>query len=272
MECLSLYCYEEHCVGDVISWPLLWGTALCLCRRCNVLASTVRNSTVCVDVISWPLLWGTALCVGDVMSWPLLWGTAMCLCSVLFKSWMYPLCMKINIDYPFSVKINIWFVSENRHFCVLSLKLTLVWPLSMKSVLICPFLSIFIEECFLVHCLLSCMTFCFSSKFVCSFEEQISPKWTLTCSLNFPLRQFSEGIRTCSRNLLAQKGLTALDDFVCRIVHPLPHFYALSTVKVRQPVPVTNRVDIRQPAQRQPHAWPRLPAYRHGRFQPGHLA
>ena len=144
MECLSLYCYEEHCVGDVISWPLLWGTALCLCRRCNVLASTVRNSTVCVDVISWPLLWGTALCVGDVMSWPLLWGTAVCLCSVLFKSWMYPLCMKINIDYPFSVKINIWFVSENRHFCVLSLKLTLVWPLSMKSVLICPFLSIFI--------------------------------------------------------------------------------------------------------------------------------
>ena len=153
----------------------------------------------------------------------------------------------------------------------------LIWtyipsPLSLST----PFLPLgrpttSSEECFLVHCLLSCMTFCFSSKFVCSFEEQISPKWTLTCSLNFPLRQFSEGIRTCSRNLLAQKGLTALDDFVCRIVHPLPHFYALSTVKVRQPVPVTNRVDIRQPAQRQPHAWPRLPAYRHGRFQPGHL-
>ena len=92
----------------------------------------------------------------------------------------------------------------------------LIWtyipsPLSLSTPLLplgCPTTPS--EECFPVHYLLSCMTFCFSSVFVYTCVEQISPKRTLTCLLNFLLRQFSEGIGTCRRNLLAQKWLTVL--------------------------------------------------------------
>lgn len=97
MECLSLCCEEEHCVcvEDGISWPLLWRTTLC--RRHNVLASAVRNSTVCVgdgksntvrnSTVSkrcLSLCCEEEHCVGDGMSQPLLlWRTLCRRCNIL---------------------------------------------------------------------------------------------------------------------------------------------------------------------------------------------